>query len=230
MSSTVGRGDNKKERTEKTELKLSSCPLSKHVDDTWIQMRWPSDPERKDRKDRVKIVLVSSFKARERDKDPDEMAECPGKSGNKNKMAGCQREGRDEKKKKEEDIKLLIQEGSGHIQGTYWCPISGPEAPERDPEQRHRAHRNGPERVLPECGVGHHGGASPEEGATLHVLHGALPDITFNITLRRKTLFYTVNLIIPCVGISGLSVLVFYLPLGLRGKGTPTPTSSFFSL
>lgn len=37
-------------------------------------------------------------------------------------------------------------------------------------------------------------------------------DIFFNITLRRKTLFYTVNLIIPCVGISGLSVLVFYLP------------------
>ncbi|XP_036336385.1 acetylcholine receptor subunit alpha-like 2, partial [Rhagoletis pomonella] len=38
------------------------------------------------------------------------------------------------------------------------------------------------------------------------------PDIFFNITLRRKTLFYTVNLIIPCVGISYLSVLVFYLP------------------
>lgn len=38
------------------------------------------------------------------------------------------------------------------------------------------------------------------------------PDIFFNITLRRKTLFYTVNLIIPCVGISFLSVLVFYLP------------------
>ncbi|KAH7985080.1 hypothetical protein HPB49_026616 [Dermacentor silvarum] len=38
------------------------------------------------------------------------------------------------------------------------------------------------------------------------------PDITFNITLRRKTLFYTVNLIIPCVAISFLSVLVFYLP------------------
>lgn len=37
-------------------------------------------------------------------------------------------------------------------------------------------------------------------------------DIFFNITLRRKTLFYTVNLIIPCVGISYLSVLVFYLP------------------
>ncbi|CAG2106811.1 unnamed protein product, partial [Medioppia subpectinata] len=37
-------------------------------------------------------------------------------------------------------------------------------------------------------------------------------DVTFNVTLRRKTLFYTVNLIIPCVGISCLSVLVFYLP------------------
>ena len=38
------------------------------------------------------------------------------------------------------------------------------------------------------------------------------PDITFNITLKRKTLFYTCNLIIPCVGISFLTVLTFYLP------------------
>ncbi|CAG0922816.1 unnamed protein product [Notodromas monacha] len=38
------------------------------------------------------------------------------------------------------------------------------------------------------------------------------PDIYFNITLRRKTLFYTVNLIIPSVGLSYLSILVFYLP------------------
>ncbi|XP_074649881.1 acetylcholine receptor subunit alpha-like isoform X2 [Tubulanus polymorphus] len=38
------------------------------------------------------------------------------------------------------------------------------------------------------------------------------PDITFNVTMRRKTLFYTVNLIIPCVAISFLTVLVFYLP------------------
>ncbi|KAJ8878210.1 hypothetical protein PR048_018787 [Dryococelus australis] len=37
-------------------------------------------------------------------------------------------------------------------------------------------------------------------------------DITFNMTMRRKTLFYTVNLIIPCVGITFLTVLVFYLP------------------
>ncbi|KAL3253724.1 hypothetical protein MRX96_054503 [Rhipicephalus microplus] len=37
-------------------------------------------------------------------------------------------------------------------------------------------------------------------------------DITFNISMRRKTLFYTVNLIVPCMGISFLTVLVFYLP------------------
>lgn len=37
-------------------------------------------------------------------------------------------------------------------------------------------------------------------------------DITYYISLRRKTLFYTVNLIIPCIGISFLTVFVFYLP------------------
>ena len=36
--------------------------------------------------------------------------------------------------------------------------------------------------------------------------------ITYTIRIRRKTLFYTVNLIIPCVLISFLSVGVFYLP------------------
>ena len=38
------------------------------------------------------------------------------------------------------------------------------------------------------------------------------PDIIFYLTLRRKSLFYTVNVIIPCVGISFLPLLVFYLP------------------
>lgn len=38
------------------------------------------------------------------------------------------------------------------------------------------------------------------------------PDITYYVKIRRKTLFYTVNLIIPCVSISFLTVLVFYLP------------------
>jgi nicotinic acetylcholine receptor len=37
-------------------------------------------------------------------------------------------------------------------------------------------------------------------------------DITFNVTFRRRILFYSLNLIMPCVSISGLAVLVFYLP------------------
>ena len=37
-------------------------------------------------------------------------------------------------------------------------------------------------------------------------------DITFKLTMRRKTLFYTVNLIVPCVALTFLTVLVFYLP------------------
>lgn len=47
------------------------------------------------------------------------------------------------------------------------------------------------------------------------------PDITFNVTLRRKTLFYTVNLICPCILISALSVIVFYLPSD-SGEKVPT--------
>ena len=42
------------------------------------------------------------------------------------------------------------------------------------------------------------------------------PDIYFNIVIRRKPLFYVVNLIIPCVGIFYLSILVFYLPAQVR--------------
>ncbi|KAF8366410.1 unc-38 [Pristionchus pacificus] len=37
-------------------------------------------------------------------------------------------------------------------------------------------------------------------------------DITYYLELRRKPLFYTVNLVFPCVGISFLTILVFYLP------------------
>lgn len=37
-------------------------------------------------------------------------------------------------------------------------------------------------------------------------------DISFHITIRRKTLFYTVNLILPTLLISFLCILVFYLP------------------
>ena len=42
----------------------------------------------------------------------------------------------------------------------------------------------------------------------------------FQIVLRRKTLFYTVNLILPCVLISILSTVVFYLPTSAGEKIT----------
>ena len=45
-------------------------------------------------------------------------------------------------------------------------------------------------------------------------------DITFNITLRRKTLFHTINLILPCTAISFLTILVFYLPSASEEKIT----------
>ena len=46
------------------------------------------------------------------------------------------------------------------------------------------------------------------------------PDIKFNITIRRKTLFYTVNLILPCVAICSVTLLVFYIPANSGEKIT----------
>ena len=37
-------------------------------------------------------------------------------------------------------------------------------------------------------------------------------DITFTVHIRRRTLFYGVNLIIPCVLISSMALLTFTLP------------------
>lgn len=37
------------------------------------------------------------------------------------------------------------------------------------------------------------------------------PDIKFNITIRRKTLFFTINLILPCVAICSVTLLVCYI-------------------
>eukprot|EP00066_Takifugu_rubripes_P007262 XP_003972653.1 PREDICTED: neuronal acetylcholine receptor subunit beta-2 [Takifugu rubripes] len=43
-------------------------------------------------------------------------------------------------------------------------------------------------------------------------------DITYDFVIQRKPLFYTINLIIPCVLITSLAILVFYLPSDCREK------------
>lgn len=38
------------------------------------------------------------------------------------------------------------------------------------------------------------------------------PDITFHLLLRRKTIFYLINIILPMIWLSFLSLLVFCIP------------------
>ncbi|CAO2634983.1 Neuronal acetylcholine receptor subunit alpha-3, partial [Lemmus lemmus] len=50
--------------------------------------------------------------------------------------------------------------------------------------------------------------------------HEIYQDITYSLYIRRLPLFYTINLIIPCLLISFLTVLVFYLPSDCGEKVT----------
>ncbi|XP_057683232.1 cholinergic receptor, nicotinic, alpha 11 isoform X2 [Corythoichthys intestinalis] len=38
------------------------------------------------------------------------------------------------------------------------------------------------------------------------------PDVTFNVTIRRRTLYYALNLLIPCMLLSSMTLLIFVLP------------------
>ncbi|TNN42648.1 Neuronal acetylcholine receptor subunit alpha-7 [Liparis tanakae] len=38
------------------------------------------------------------------------------------------------------------------------------------------------------------------------------PDVTFIVTIRRRTLYYALNLLIPCVLLSSMTLLIFVLP------------------
>ncbi|XP_014666543.1 PREDICTED: acetylcholine receptor subunit beta-like 1 [Priapulus caudatus] len=51
-------------------------------------------------------------------------------------------------------------------------------------------------------------------------LHSKSATMTFHISIRRRTLFYTINLVVPCLLLSLMSVLVFYLPVDCGEKMT----------
>ncbi|TMS11199.1 Neuronal acetylcholine receptor subunit alpha-7, partial [Larimichthys crocea] len=55
------------------------------------------------------------------------------------------------------------------------------------------------------------------------------PDVTFVVTLRRRTLFYALNLLIPCVLLSSMTLLVFLAPCQLGGEDQPGHHGAAFS-
>jgi len=79
---------------------------------------------------------------------------------------------------------------------------------------------------------------TPDTPAVRHVqVYECCPeqyiDITFSIHIRRRTLYYGFNLIIPCALISMLTLLTFILPpdegekIGLGTNNTPVPVWPF---
>lgn len=46
-------------------------------------------------------------------------------------------------------------------------------------------------------------------------------DIIYTLIIRRKPLFYVINIIVPCVLISGLVLLAYFLPA--QGEESPQP-------
>ncbi|KAI4788630.1 hypothetical protein KUCAC02_002061 [Chaenocephalus aceratus] len=55
------------------------------------------------------------------------------------------------------------------------------------------------------------------------------PDVTFTVVMRRRTLYYGLNLLIPCVLISTLALFVFLLPADSGEKislGSPSHTNT----
>lgn len=47
---------------------------------------------------------------------------------------------------------------------------------------------------------------------TYDCCEGEFPEVTYHLELRRRTLFYMMNFILPCVLIAVLTLLVFLLP------------------
>ncbi|KAI0990374.1 hypothetical protein GJ496_002820 [Pomphorhynchus laevis] len=57
-------------------------------------------------------------------------------------------------------------------------------------------------------------------GYIRYTRNGTKPEFVFDLVLRRKSLFYIVNLIIPSIIISFITVFMFYLPLDDRERIT----------
>ncbi|XP_063782669.1 neuronal acetylcholine receptor subunit beta-4 [Pseudophryne corroboree] len=55
---------------------------------------------------------------------------------------------------------------------------------------------------------------------TINPLDPTYVDVTYDFIIKRKPLFYTINLIIPCILITSLAILVFYLPSDCGQKMT----------
>ncbi|KAM9311840.1 neuronal acetylcholine receptor subunit beta-4 [Gastrophryne carolinensis] len=55
---------------------------------------------------------------------------------------------------------------------------------------------------------------------TVNPLDEKYVDVTYDFIIKRKPLFYTINLIIPCILITSLAILVFYLPSDCGQKMT----------
>ncbi|KAM3927505.1 neuronal acetylcholine receptor subunit beta-4 isoform 1-T1 [Leptodactylus fuscus] len=55
---------------------------------------------------------------------------------------------------------------------------------------------------------------------TVNPLDPTYVDVTYDFIIKRKPLFYTINLIIPCILITSLAILVFYLPSDCGQKMT----------
>ncbi|XP_042823725.1 acetylcholine receptor subunit epsilon isoform X5 [Panthera tigris] len=57
--------------------------------------------------------------------------------------------------------------------------------------------------------IHHHGGSADDPGGI---------DVIYTLIIRRKPLFYTINIIVPCVLISGLVLLAYFLPAQAGGQ------------
>ncbi|XP_077987416.1 neuronal acetylcholine receptor subunit alpha-7-like [Glandiceps talaboti] len=62
--------------------------------------------------------------------------------------------------------------------------------------------------------------SSPTETNTDHYVKGRYTTLTFHIQLKRKSTYYIINIVIPCIVISTLTTVVFILPANTGEKSS----------